>query len=263
MGSERYAGADRAVSEAGRRAETSRLLARARASTGADRRRYENDVVRLNLAVAVDVARRYRGRGIPDDDLDQVACLGLVKAVRGFDVTVGEDFLSFAVPTVRGEVRRYFRDAGWTIRPPRAVQEAQARVIEAEAELAQRLGRVPGAPELAVHLDVPLALVLDALGAGGCFAPVSLDVPPPGGPGADHRELLGELDPAFAVAEARLAVRPLLGELSERERTIVELRYFQDRTQAEIGAAVGVSQEQVSRLISAVLARLRRRLAAA
>ena len=148
MGSDRYARDAAALSDARRRSETARLLSRARATGGEARARYENDVVRLNLGVAADVARRYHGRGIPDDDLDQVACLGLVKAVRGFDPTLGDDFLSFAVPTVRGEIRRYFRDAGWTVRPPRSVQEIQSRVTEAEADLCQLLGRSPRPSEM-------------------------------------------------------------------------------------------------------------------
>lgn len=262
MRSDRYAREGAALSDARRRVETARLLSRARAATGETRSRYENDVVRLNLVVAADVARRYHGRGVADDDLDQVACLGLVKAVRSYDPTVGDDFLSFAVPTVRGEIRRYFRDAGWTVRPPRSVQEIQARVTEAEAELCQQLGRTPRPSEIAVHLDVPLTLVLDSIRATGCFSPMSLDAPR-----AEEedgaRELLGDVDPAFASAEARVALAPLMRDLTERERTIVEMRYFDNRTQAEIGARIGVSQEQVSRLIAGILLRLRRRLAVA
>ena len=132
-----------AVGDSRRRVETARLLLRARATEGRVREGYENQVVRLNLPVALEIARRYRGRGIADDDLDQVASLGLVKAVRAFDPSLGEDFLGFAVPTVRGEVRRHFRDAGWAVRPPRAVQELQARVARAEAR------RAAGAPLVA------------------------------------------------------------------------------------------------------------------
>lgn len=148
--------------EAAARMETARLLSLASASRGSARHRYEDDVIRLDIPVARDVARRYHGRGIPAEDIDQVAFLGLVKAVRGYDASVGDEFLSYAVPTVRGEVRRHFRDAGWAVRPPRAVQEIQTRVTDAESELAQAYGRVPGAAEIARHLDVPLALVLAA-----------------------------------------------------------------------------------------------------
>lgn len=251
------------MSDARRRGETARLLSRARASRGSTRARYEDDVIRLNMAVATDIARRYHGRGIPAEDIDQVAYLGLVKAVRGFDPTVGDDFLSYAVPTLRGEIRRYFRDAGWTVRPPRSVQEAQARVTAVEAELSQVLGRAPRPAEIAVHLDVPLALVLDSLQAAGCFTPLSLDAP--SGTDSDVEgpaARLGGVDPAFATAEARLALRPLMAALGERDRRIIELRFFGNRTQAQIGAEVGVTQEQVSRLLSGILRKLRAELAA-
>ena len=248
------------ISGARRRAETARLLARARASRGDRRIRYEDDVIRLNMGVAREVARRYHGRGVPAEDIDQVAFLGLVKAVRGFDPTLGDDFLSFAVPTVRGEIRRYFRDAGWTIRPPRAVQEIQARVVTAEAELAQRRGRPPRTSEIAVHLGVPLPLVLDALNATGCFAPMSLDAPRADGEERLSADRMGDDDPAFASAEARLALVPLMGSLTDRERRILEMRYFGNRTQAQIGDEVGVTQEQVSRILTSILTRLRESL---
>ena len=251
------------LSEARRRLETARLLSRARATRGEQRRRYEDDVIRINMRVAAEVARRYHGRGIAAEDIDQVACLGLVKAVRGFDPTRGDDFLSYAVPTLRGEIRRYFRDAGWAVRPPRAVQEIQARVTAADAELCQRLGRSPRSSEIAVHLDVPLTLVLDAQAASGCFTPASLDAPQPD---ADNdalpAERLGGLDPAFATTEARLALQPLMSALPDRDRRIIELRFFAGRTQAQIGEEVGVTQEQVSRLLSGILLKLRRSLAA-
>lgn len=251
-----------ALSESRRRIETARLLSRARASVGDTRARYENDVIRINMEVALDVARRYHGRGIADEDIDQVAYLGLIKAVRGFDPTLGDDFLSYAVPTLRGEIRRYFRDAGWTVRPPRSVQEVQTRVSNAEADLYQRLGRAPRPSEIAVHLDIPLALVIDSMNAIGCFAPDSLDAPRPEGDPEAPAEKLGDLDPAFASAEARLALQPLMGALSPRDRRIIELRFFENRTQAQIGAEVGVTQEQVSRLLTGILAKLRRSLAA-
>ncbi|WP_341230938.1 sigma-70 family RNA polymerase sigma factor [Nocardioides salarius] len=249
------------VGDSRRRVETARLLLRARVSQGEVREDYENQVVRLNLPVALEIARRYRGRGIADDDLDQVASLGLVKAVRGFDPALGEDFLGFAVPTVRGEVRRHFRDAGWAVRPPRAVQEMQARVARAEARLCQELGRAPRHSEIAVVLDVPLQMVVDCLNAAGCFSPVSLDDQgaEPGQPSATAT--MGGPDPAFASAEARVALAPLLRDLDEREQTMVRMRYFEHATQSEIGAAVGLSQEQVSRLLGALLERLRRQLA--
>jgi RNA polymerase sigma-B factor len=250
------------ASEARRRAETARLLSDARASHGEVRRRYEDEAIRINMRVAGDVARRYHGRGIPAEDVDQVAYLGLVKAVRGYDAALGDDFLSYAVPTVRGEIRRYFRDAGWAVRPPRPVQEIQTRVTTAESDLAQSYGRTPRADEIAQHLDVPLALVLAAQAATGCFTPVSLDETRSDGAEEAPVDRLGGLDPAFASTEARLALKPLMSSLDERDRTIIGLRYFHNRTQSQIGAEVGVTQEQVSRLLSGILLKLRRELAA-
>lgn len=261
MGEER-APATLATTEARRRTHAARLLLRARASSGPARKRCENEVVRLHLDVALDLARRYHGRGLPADDLDQVACLGMVKAVRAFDATLGHDFLSFAVPTVRGELRRYFRDAGWVVRPPRSVQEAQAEVVVAEAELLQRLGRQPVTDEIAAHLGITASLVRECRDAAGCFHPVSLDAPHPVEE-TSPTSTLGAPDPAFASAEARLALEPLLAALDDRERTMLQMRFFEHRTQAEIGAVVGLSQEQVSRALTGLLARLRRALDAA
>lgn len=245
-----------------RREATALLLAEAREATPEERVLLQDEAIRLNMSVASQTARRYRGRGIALEDLEQVAYLALVKAVRGFDPDRASDFLSFAVPTIRGELRRHFRDHGWVVRPPRSVQELQARVGAAEAELCQELGRSPRPSELARHLDVDLEKVLDSLAATGCFAPASLDGPDGD---SDHGALarrLGGDDPGFAGAEARVALAPVLRSLDARERLILELRFVRGCTQAEIGAAVGVTQMQVSRLISGLLTRLRRELGA-
>lgn len=243
-----------------RRATTARLFDLAHAATGEERREHQDEIIRINMGVASDCARRYRGRGVATDDLDQVAYLGLVKAVRGFDPERGHDFLSFAVPTIRGELRRYFRDLGWALRPPRSIQELQARIAEVEGDLAQELGRSPRPTDLARHLEVDLERVLDALGASGCFAPSSLDAAAEGEDALGDR--LGVLDPAYDAAEARVTLAAVLRGLNPRERRILELRFFGGRTQAEIGADIGVTQMQVSRLLSRTLDRLRRRLLA-
>jgi RNA polymerase sigma-B factor len=244
-----------------RRTETARLLAEVQDCPPEARAGLEEEIIRLNMGVASEIARRYHGRGIAGDDLDQVAYLGLVKAVRGFDPSHGADFLSFAVPTMRGEIRRYFRDFGWTIRPPRSVQELQSKITAAEGELYQSLGRSPRPTEIAEHLGVELDLVLDSLAANGCFAPMSLDAPPADGE-SGVVDRLGGLDAAFDSAEARVALQPLLRGLTARERRILEMRFFGGCTQAEIGAEVGVTQLQVSRLLARLLTRLRRRLEA-
>jgi RNA polymerase sigma-B factor len=242
-----------------RRAETARLFDESVQCDGAARDALLEEIIRLNMVIASELARRYHGRGIASDDLDQVANLGLVKAVQGFDPTQGNDFLSFAVPTIRGEIRRYFRDFGWAIRPPRSVQELQSRITTAEGELFQALGRSPRPSEIAEHLGVDLDLVVDSLSANGCFAPVSLDAPVADGDTAPT-DRLGDLDPSFATAEARVVLARILSDLSPRDRQILEMRFFGGCSQAEIGAEIGVTQMQVSRLLSRLLERLRRRL---
>ena len=177
------------------------------------------------MVIAGELARRYHGRGIGAEDLDQVANLGLVKAVQGFDPAQGNDFLSFAVPTIRGEIRRHFRDYGWAIRPPRSVQEMQSRIATAEGELFQALGRSPRPSEIAEHLGVELELVVDSLSANGCFGPMSLDAPVADGD-ASPTDRLGGLDSSFATAEARIVLGRILSDLSPRDRQILEMRFF-------------------------------------
>jgi RNA polymerase sigma-B factor len=244
------------LAQVSRKEATARLLARSRTADEETRRRLQDQVVELNMPIAVDVARRYRSRGVAVDDLEQVAYLGLVKAARGFDPERDTDFLSYAVPTIRGEVRRYFRDHGWAVRPPRSVQQAQSRITGVESDLCQELGRAPRPSEIAERLDLDLDLVVEALAANGCFSPTSLDsswaeVE------AGISERLGEHDPSFESAEARVALQPLLDHLTRRERLMLEMRFFQGATQSEIGQVLGITQMQVSRLLSALLARLR------
>ena len=244
------------LSRTRRVAETTRLLSQCDSSE--DARAIEEQVIGLNMVVARDVARRYHGRGLAADDLDQVAYLGLCKAVRHYDATKATDFHSYAVPTIRGELRRWFRDAGWAVRPPRSVQELQSKVTAAQDDLTHALGRPATPDEIADALAVETAAVHDALAANGCFTPTSLDAPYEGG--ADIGARLGGTDPAFARAEARMALAPLLAGLSRRERHMLELRFVQGATQAEIGAEIGVTQMQVSRLLSALLSRLREQM---
>jgi RNA polymerase sigma-B factor len=223
----------------------------------------QDQVVRINMVVARDVARRYEGRGLAADDLRQVAYLGLVKAVQHFDSTKGGDFLSYAVPTVRGELRRWFRDGGWMVRPPRSVQELQARITRVRSDLAHELGRPARNDEIAEELGEELADVERAMAANGCFAPSSLDTTPgsqddEGVPSLAQR--LGEADPGYAEVEAKVVITPLLRALDDRERQMLQMRFVQGSTQAEIGRELGVTQTQVSRLMSALLQRLRHQL---
>ncbi len=203
-------------------------------------------------------ARRYAGRGIEIEDLRQVAALGLVKAVRAYDPEKATDFLGFAVPTIRGELRRWFRDRGWMVRPPRPVQDLQAGISAAQDILVQELGRTARPSELAAHLSVDLGQVIEAVSASGLFTVDSLDVKLTGGRSPYDR--LAHRETGFASAEARVVLGPLVLELSARERRILELRFFQGASQAEIGEQLGVTQAQVSRLLSSICRRLRRRL---
>jgi RNA polymerase sigma-B factor len=244
------------LSELSRREATQRLLDMVVDAAEEERRCLQDQIVEVNMQIAVDVARRYRRRGVPDEDLEQVAYLGLVKAARGFDPGRANDFLSYAVPTIRGEVRRYFRDHGWTVRPPRTVQQAQARITSVESDLCQELGRAPRPSEIAERLGLDLDLVVEALAANGCFSPTSLDTAPADSDGSVG-DRLGDDDPSFDSAEARVALKPLLAHLDRRERIMLEMRFFKGATQSEIGEVLGITQMQVSRLLSALLARLR------
>ncbi|MGH3445506.1 MAG: SigB/SigF/SigG family RNA polymerase sigma factor, partial [Nocardioidaceae bacterium] len=241
--------------------ETSRLLHEA-ATTADDlaRHRLLNQVVVVNTGVAKAIAARYRNRGIAQEDLEQVAMMGLVKASHGYDESTGHNFLSYAVPTITGEVRRHFRDHGWMVRPPRRVQELQAGISTADAELSHQLGRSPRPSEVAAFLGVDVEEVNEALAAEGCFTPTSLDQPV----GADRETtlggLLGEFDPGRSAVEARAVLAPIVRGLSARDRHIVYLRFFSDWTQQQIAEDIGVTQMQVSRLLTRILSNLRSRL---
>ena len=220
-----------------------------------------DELVLAHLGVATGIARRYRNRGIAVDDLEQVARLGLVKAAHSFDPTRRNDFLAYAVPTIRGEVRKHFRDHGWMVRPPRRVQEMQSRILAAAAELTQELGRSPRPSEIAERLDEPLSEVEEALGADGCFSPSSLDRPV--GAGADAPALgdvLPDHDDDHNAVDARVILGPAVRRLGERDRKILHLRYFNGWTQEEIAQDIGVTQMHVSRLLSRILGELRSEL---
>ncbi|QNN51906.1 sigma-70 family RNA polymerase sigma factor [Nocardioides mesophilus] len=217
-----------------------------------------DDVVRLNMGVARAIAHRYRNRGIDEADLEQVAYLALVRAARKFDLEQHSDFLSYAVPTIRGELKKHFRDHGWTVRPPRRIQEMQARIAAARQELYQTLGRSPRPSDLATHLGEDVHEIVDALATEGAFRPASLDQPLNVEDGtASLGDLIGDDDLGQEAAEARAMLARVIHRLSERDRHIVRLRYFEQFTQQEIADDIGVTQMHVSRLLSRIHGDLR------
>lgn len=253
--------ADTGDESADRLETTHRLLVGATKASAARRKILHEQVVLLNLDVAESIVLRYRNRGVPHEDLVQVACLGLVKAVRGYDPTKSDNFLGYAVPTIAGEVKRFFRDHAWTVRPPRRIQELQADISVTSAHLAQALGRIPSPRELADELDVGECDIAEALAADGCFSPTSLDAAVRQDEGMSLASTLGMHDPGFDRAEAIVALKPLCCQLSERDRRIIYLRFFQEWTQAKIAAELGVTQMQVSRLLNRIIGQLRIELA--
>jgi RNA polymerase sigma-B factor len=228
------------------------------------RRREEllDELVRLNMGVAESIAARYRHRGISDEDLQQVAYLALVRVARNYDHASGHDFLSYAVPSIRGEVRRHFRDHGWMVRPPRRVQEVQSRISAVESELSTDLGHPPTPEELADDLGEPVGDVREAMAANGCFAPTSLDQVVGTTETTSIGDQLGCDEPGLDAAEARVVLAPVVRRLSTRERRILDLRFFGGCTQQEIADDLGVTQMQVSRLLSALLRRMREEILA-
>ena len=226
---------------------------------GPSREALVEELIEINMPVAQAVARRYRHRGIPVEDLEQVAYLALVRVANAFDSTRGHDFLSYAVPSMRGEVRRYFRDQGWMVRPPRGIQEMQGRITSVESELASRLGHPPTSREIAEALDEELASVEEARAANGCFTPTSLDQAPENA-SSSIADQLGDDELGMDAAEARVVLQPVVRRLPERDRRILELRFFGQLTQQEIADDIGVTQMQVSRLLSSLMGRLRAEL---
>ncbi len=251
-----------AVPDSDRGEITARLLRQmGETSDEVECKRLRDEVVVLNMGVARAIASRYRDRGIGREDLIQAAYVGLVKAANGFDPSFERDFLSYAVPTVTGEVKRYFRDFGWTVRPPRRVQELQAQISRASGELSQTLHRSPKPSEVAEHLSVDVDSVIEALGADGCFSPASLDVPVGEDGSTSLGDLIGGEDADLGRAEARILMAPAVRRLATRDRRILELRFFHGWTQEQIAGDIGVTQMQVSRLLSRILSDLRAELA--
>lgn len=226
-----------------------------------DRDELRDQLVRGYLPVAQHIARRFANRGEPLDDLFQVATVGLINAINRYSPDRGSDFFSFAVPTISGEVRRHFRDLGWSMRVPRRLKDMHVSINGVVSELSQQLGRAPKPSEIADRLGVPLAEVLEGLEAAEAYRSSSLDELLSSEQGSSTvGELVGQADAELARVDAQQSLRPMLASLPERERTIVLLRFFGNMTQTQIAEQVGISQMHVSRLLAQTLDRLRSRL---
>jgi RNA polymerase sigma-B factor len=249
-----------------RRARTTELFAELDRLTPGDEARAEElweALVLANAQVARALARRFRGRGLDLDDLEQTAYLALVRAVRQYDTGMGHDFLAYAVPTITGELKRHFRDSAWTIRVPRRIQETQRRLERGGA--APAVGESYGnarVESLAELLGVSVDDVDAALSARGCFAPASLDTAIGAGMTGRLGDLIPADEPAQDAVDARMTLQPLWEGMPPRDRQVLHLRYVEERSQREIGDELGVSQVQVSRLLTRIHRDLRRRLTA-
>jgi RNA polymerase sigma-B factor len=241
-----------------RRALSQELLTRAAAVDDPLARAEMLDaVVEVNHRVAVAVARRYSDRGVELEDLEQAAAEGLVKAVHRFDPARQHDLLSYAVPSIRGEVLRYFRDHGWMVRPPRRVQELQLALRRASSDLSIATGREATAEEVCAATGTSREDYAEAGSALGCFTPASLDQPPEAGSTVTLGDTLAA-DDELGATEARVVLEGVLNQLDERDATVLYLRFFEDKSQREIGSRFGVTQATVSRWIGDILADLRR-----
>jgi RNA polymerase sigma-B factor len=223
------------------------------------RQRADRQVVELCLPVASHLARRYVDSSQEPDDLRQVAALALLKAVHRFDPSIGADFLGYAVPTILGELRRYFRDCTWAVRVPRRLTAMRRDVLVGRERLTHRLGRQPAATEVAEHLQVPVSDVQQIDLASANYRALSLDRHV-GGTGTRLGDTIAVHDESFDRVENLHTVRTMVARLPDRERRILELRFDRQWTQAEIAEEIGVSQMHVSRLLSRTLTRLRRGL---
>jgi RNA polymerase sigma-B factor len=213
------------------------------------------------LPLAKHLARRFDGRGEQLDDLTQIATMGLIKAIDRFDPEYGNDFASYAVPTIVGEIKRHFRDHTWDVRVPRRLQELKLDINNATTTLSQSLGRSPTVTDLARHLNRSTEDILEGLDGARAYSAVSLQTLVGNGEdGTELGDLFGEEDPDLRMAELRVGLGPALASLPAREQQIIVLRFFGNLTQTQIADRVGVSQMHVSRLITRSLAMLRDRL---
>jgi RNA polymerase sigma-B factor len=251
-----------AEERASRESATRELLERREASSDEfERQELLEAVIELNIEIARGIARRFRGRGAEAEDLEQVAYLGLVKAAHHYRLDAETPFIGFAIPTIRGEVKRYFRDCAWTVRIPRRLQEMQGTIAAKIPLLEQQLNREPTAAEIAEHLGVEAGEVEQAMAAKGCFNVLSLDRPSDVDADLTLADVVAdENDRSVDQLETVDMLQPVLEDLGPRERRILQLRFIEGWTQSEIGKDIGVSQMQVSRVLRRILDELRDKL---
>jgi RNA polymerase sigma-B factor len=242
--------------EAGAIAEVQALFQRWQCDGERDAR---EALLQMYMPLARGLARRYGRSSEPFEDLLQVASLGLLKAIDRYDAERGHPFASFAVPTILGEMRRYFRDSGWAVHVPRGAQERALKVRDAGERLANRNGRAPTVNQLAEYLELDTEDVIDALQAVHAYNTLSLDAARPStdGEGIAYVDSLGGEDERFELVELDVTLAAVLGELPPRERLILHMRFVEDLTQTEIAQRLGISQMQVSRLLRRSLEQLR------
>jgi RNA polymerase sigma-B factor len=255
--------ADPAVEVSDERAQTRRLLHEFAAMPldAPERPARRDELVRLHMPIVEYVARRFYGRGEPMNDLVQVGSIGLINALDRFDPGRGLEFTSYATPTIIGEIKRYFRDKGWMVRVPRRLQEVRSAMGPATADLNQQLGRSPTVAELAARIGATDDEVVEALESGNAYSPASIEAQTDPASGWSLADTLGFDDAGIEQIEYRESLKPLLASLGERERTILVLRFFHNRTQSQIAEEIGLSQMHVSRLLARTLAQLRTGLA--
>lgn len=216
-----------------------------------------DELVAAHMGLAAYLARRFANRGQPLEDLTQVAALGLLKAVERFDPSLEIEFSTYATTTIVGELKRYLRDKGWAVRAPRRMQELYLNLSQVVDPLGQELGRSPTIAEMAAEVQASEEEVLEALEAGQAYRFASLDAPRSDGEGETVGDSLGQEDTELARAEQRAILAPMLEQLPMRQRQIVHLRFFEGLTQSEIARRLGISQMQVSRLLTRSVAQMR------
>ena len=212
-------------------------------------------LIERHLPLVTFMARKFADRGEPLDDLIQVGTIGLIKAIDRFEISKGFEFSTFATPTIVGEIKRHFRDKTWAVRVPRRLQELGASVTKATTELTQKFDRSPTPKEIAKHLGITVDDVAEALESNAAYSTVSLDVT--SDTSTSIGETFGSLDEALEGVEYRESLRPLLAQLEDREKRILQMRFFDNLSQSQIATELGISQMHVSRILNKVLNHLR------